>query len=470
MEHDPDLTTSKKRRTRRGETLSSFPQPSDVYDQISSLDDDKEQEFYEAKMPDKAFIPLDVISSWLCNPRWLSQSTVTETTTSSIQDEIESLTRQLIQVKRRLLPAAEQCAECGDFKCGIYEMNARSEFNSARSNCNPFEVLGERRNGGLGALFLNRAGVKLANIDALINFELTSFQHDHHRQPEPFIFVDLCGAPGGFSEYVIRRCQMEGVEAVLGYGMSLIGKNEYGDGTPWKLNNSTHFENQSLQNYRICDGVDGTGDVFLWENVEALMKLMIENYAQRCSANGGEYCEEAKAHLVLADGGFDAQRDSDDQEAIAQKLIVCEVGAALAVLRTGGTMVIKMFGFQTRVVRAVLADLQSRFQDLIVLKPISSRPASAERYLVCRGFRGLERNWNGPSWRSRMFLGETLVRQPRLFSYLDIFDRDMLRLNLKSCFSILTYLENKQTRDRGWNRQRNAIIRPASYKHAWRLF
>eukprot|EP00522_Entomoneis_paludosa_P018119 CAMPEP_0172446642 /NCGR_PEP_ID=MMETSP1065-20121228/6200_1 /TAXON_ID=265537 /ORGANISM="Amphiprora paludosa, Strain CCMP125" /LENGTH=388 /DNA_ID=CAMNT_0013197813 /DNA_START=15 /DNA_END=1178 /DNA_ORIENTATION=- len=386
--------------------------------------------------------------------------------TLSLQDEINSLEKQLIQVKRRLFPAAEQCAECSEPEYGIHQMTARQEFNTARSHCNPFEVLGERR-GGIAGMFMNRAAVKLANIDALIGFELTRYDGQG-----PFVFVDLAGAPGGFSEYVIRRCQIEGTSAVMGYGMSLLGSNEYGEGTPWKLNSKIYAENSFLRQYRICEGADGTGDIFVWDNVESLLSVMMNDYSQYNNTNNGEFREEAKANLVLADGGFDAQRDSENQEAIAQKLIVCEVAAALAVLRKGGTMVVKMFGFQTEVVRAVLADLQNRFHDLIVLKPISSRPASAERYLVCREFDGLEESWNGPSWTSRMFLGEAFGLKLHNTTYFDSFDRDLLRLNLKSCFSILTYLENKHSGDSDewdWNKRGShaLVVRPAAYKHGW---
>mmetsp|Transcript_23909 Transcript_23909/g.66352 ORF Transcript_23909/g.66352 Transcript_23909/m.66352 type:complete len:412 (+) Transcript_23909:83-1318(+) len=351
-----------------------------------------------------------VFSSWLCQPCWASQVARHRQwdcdgneigTTNLLRAEIRSLSRQLVQVKRRLFPAAEQCvdASSSEPEYGVYELTARQEFNQARSRCNPFEILGERR--GLGRLFLNRAAVKLANIDALINFELTTptiptqLDHDYGRQ-YPFVFVDLCGAPGGFSEYIIRRCQNEGIGPVFGYGMSLIGSNEHGDATPWKLNSSAYLENPCLRQYRICEGKTGTGDVFVWENVEHLINLMQNdcihqgNYGvhnnENNDANGSEGygqrmdTEQSKAHLVVVDGGFDAQRDCEDQEAIAQKLIVCEAAAALACLRRGGTLVMKMFGFQTDVVRAVVADLQSRyFEDMIVLKPISSRPASGKQ-------------------------------------------------------------------------------------------
>ncbi|KAL7569194.1 hypothetical protein ACA910_016754 [Epithemia clementina (nom. ined.)] len=457
-----------------------------------------------------------------------------------LRADIDSLSKQLLQVKRRLLPAAELCAEWSNQSRknsnGTYLFEPRSNtlssardvFNAARSQCNPMEVLGERRNGGLAhRLFLNRAAIKLANLDALLNFELTkSFPTSNGH--DTFVFVDLCGAPGGFSEYVLMRRRQQQTRdhsgswnssSTYGYGMSLNGYNEYGHGTPWRLSNSSCSsstigdhgnslgDDLTHEHYQIFNGIDGSGDVFLWNNVQALLGFMKEDYSKRClySECSNDLCmhdetdnDQAKANLVLADGGFDAQRDSEHQEAMTQKLVVCEVAAALALLRKGGTLVVKMFGFQTSVIRALLADLKIKFgsANMVALKPVSSRPASAERYLVCRGFCGLENcsNWKGgPAWRNQMFLAnlpaEATAADPssttsdwhEFWSYIDTFDRNLLRLNLKACFSILTRLENlhqqQQAADchdgQDWyddfKPSSTRVVDIAAYKHSWKL-
>ena len=482
-----------------------------------------------------------VVSSWLCHLSWISQATQSSCALPCAQEpayllrqEIQSLTQQLVQVKRRLFPAAEQFAECAaeeDPEYAMYQQSAHEAFQAARSRCNPLEILGEKRTGSLASIFMNRAAVKLANIDALVDFCLTQTSEDCqnftdppsfnpssttttttipqnlNHEEDPFIFVDLCGAPGGFSEYITHRCQYEGScppGSVFGYGMSLIGTNEHGTAAPWRMNRSVYLKHACLGQYRICEGADGTGNIYVWENVQHLIHLMEQDAQQRIvrgsrrrtsPANNGHSnpsrplesrVSNAKAHLVVADGGFDAQRDVEDQESIAQKLIVCEVAAALAVLRSGGSFVLKLFGFQTDVVRAVLADLMERFDDMIVVKPISSRPASAERYLVCYGFRGLETGWTGPSWRNKMFLGESYSdKKLDGTTYFDRFDRDMLQLNLKSCFAILTHLENRRMRgewgygdsdndEHASNGKQGGLssrtrIHFAAYKAAWRL-
>lgn len=69
-----------------------------------------------------------------------------------------------------------------------------------------FEILGEgKRHHGLNQrMFMNRSAIKLANVDALLDFRLTV--QPMTQSNETFGFVDLCGAPGGFSEYIMYRC------------------------------------------------------------------------------------------------------------------------------------------------------------------------------------------------------------------------------------------------------------------------
>jgi hypothetical protein len=98
-------------------------------------------------------------------------------------------------------------------------------------------------------------------------------------------------------------------------------------------------------------------------------------------------------------------------------------------------------------------------------KPITSRPASAERYLICNGFHGNPIGWDGPKWCSNIFLGRISsgtthststttdnnnnnnstddISFTKLHAYLNEFDCNMYKLNIKACFTILTYLETK---------------------------
>ena len=362
---------------------------------------------------------------------------------------------------RRLWPAAQRCS---------YETGSspEREFAEARRLCNPLEPLGEGRNGGMNRMFMNRSAIKLANIDAILDFSLTTYSttfpgksftvglNQEHMQKSPadktFLFVDLCGSPGGFSEYIMKRYQKTSASnpddntsrEVHGFGFSLIGRNEHGNGTTWRLPSTINKVSNGCQvNYQICRGIDGSGDIYKWENVIDLQRTIFTDLQKSI---GLTRQQQAKVHLVVADGGFDAQRDSEYQEELSQKLVVCQVAAGLLLLLPSGTLVVKMFGFQTGVVRGVMQSLNELFDEIMVLKPISSRPASSERYVVCRGFHGVPDDWDGLLWRDSMLLGYPKLSLPStdIGYFLDEFDRDLLSLNLKACFAILSCLEGKE--------------------------
>lgn len=375
-----------------------------------------------------------------------------------IELEIVTLSKQLSSLKRRLGPASDEVARAVT-DCGLPRVfqprrrgqrrpaatNPSREFMQARSACNPYEALGEGRNGGLNTMFMNRSAIKLANIDALLQFQLAQSAN----AGEEFCFVDLCGAPGGFSEYMLHRC-FSNRQPVRGYGMSLSGCNDEGSGLLWRLPDAWHSVGSSHTfKFRVVHGSDGTGDICNWDNVKYLMSSMAEDSCPEIVAAQTTSNHAGRAHLVLCDGGVDAQRDSDYQEEVTQKLVVCQASAALELLKPGGTIVLKMFGFRTPVIRLMLHDMACFFDKVFALKPISSRPASAERYVVFSGYQKHPLWMGGLQWQSRVFRAESsqslldLEAANRLSHYLDRFDRDVLRLNLESCFAILSHLERK---------------------------
>jgi hypothetical protein len=113
---------------------------------------------------------------------------------------------------------------------------------------------------------------------------------------------------------------------------------------------------------------------------------------------------------------------------------------------------------------------------------VSSRPASSERYAVLSSFKGLPQSWEGgQSWINDVLIGKCLQEDINFYSrvdaYLDQFDQDMLLLNLKACFAILSHLERKTVaRESGKNRweiqfkEERERINIKMYKHGWQLF
>ena len=472
--------------------------------------------------------------------------------TSSKDSSHSSLVSELNEVKQLLMPAARSCANAINNANNSQSTDAAYEFRQARSICNPYESLGmtfsknhatankhtskkrkyshqQQSSPGLSQ-FINRSAIKLANIDALLGFVLTTTdmregqKKQQKNENDSFVFVDLCGAPGGFSEYILYRhvhpattqannqhapdndgttnqeSDKSAAASILrpcfGFGMSLLGINDDGKGVPWDLDhleryhlhcngstksnettNSKSISSSPKLSYHVCNGMDNTGSIYNWDNVLQL-QLDIISMAPTTKGEIRSYNRKSLANLVVADGGFDAQRDCSNQEKIAHRIVVSQAAAALTLLGSGGTFVLKMFGFQEEGTRCMMRYLYDIFDEVMIVKPISSRPASAERYLVCCGYACPDAEYSGFMWREEMIAVSNENKAPpdqkyaKLEKMMDVFDREMLELNIKTCRDIINYLDEKRDCVIGGassDGKRRHLIELKLYEKAWQL-
>ena len=182
----------------------------------------------------------------------------------------------------------------------------------------------------------------------------------------------LAEAPGGFVEAVVtmRRalcCDGGGGSAAQQgdqhHAISLANSGGSHNVPVWKLPASWRRDN----NVQIAGG---TGDMLDRRNVDALVR----------QAGGENRCD-----IVTADGGFDFSGDFNNQELNMLPMIRAETAAALRLVAPGGTAVIKIFDAYLPETRAALRLFRSCFVNSAILKPMTSRPANAERYLVASG-------------------------------------------------------------------------------------
>lgn len=100
----------------------------------------------------------------------------------------------------------------------IFDNLGTEDMRRARTRSNPFETI-------RGAIFLNRAAVKMANMDSIFDFMFTIPIDEHGgplvREDDLLYFADVCAGPGGFSEYVLWR---KGWQA-KGFGFTLRKEN-----------------------------------------------------------------------------------------------------------------------------------------------------------------------------------------------------------------------------------------------------
>lgn len=188
-------------------------------------------------------------------------------------------------------------------------------FIQARDATNPFELIGR-------SIFINRAAVKLANIDAVHHVTNEMFTFDRKQTNSTFTFCDVAAGPGGFTQYLQYR-----YPSSKGYGMTL--RHE-------KLDWSTRFLN--MDRFNAFYGKDNTGNLYTnWDQ--------FINYVRTEQPEGVD--------LVTADGGFDLEDNMDKtllhrQEFLSSRLLLTQALVGIGCAKVGGNFVVKVFDTVTQ--------------------------------------------------------------------------------------------------------------------------
>lgn len=242
----------------------------------------------------------------------------------------------------------------------VFDALSGDEFLKARTRANPYEFI-------RGAVFQNRAAMKMANMDSAFDFMFTNPKNDRGRDmvgPNDLLyFADICAGPGGFSEYVLWR---KGWQA-KGFGFTLRGDNDF------KLE---EFLAGTPETFEPHYGANDDGDIFNEANLIEFRRFVMES-----TDNKG-------VHFVMADGGFSVEGQENIQEILSKQLYLCQFLCAISILRQGGHFVCKLFDVFTAFSVGLVYLMYRAFDEVYVFKPVTSRPANSERYLVCKGLRG----------------------------------------------------------------------------------
>lgn len=192
--------------------------------------------------------------------------------------------------------------------------------------------------------YVNRAANKLHQLNQIFNSRIVNQQKTRW-------FVDLCGGPGGFSEYTLHNSHKE----AKGFGITLKEKE-------------IQLKIQPSPRLSMSYGVDGTGNLCNPHNIRHFVNMVAR--------------ETKCVDLVLADGAFDTTGQENQQESLHARLILAEI--LVACLLRPHVFVCKFFDCFTPVTRSFLYFLCDHFASVQIEKPQLSRPANSERYVVCR--------------------------------------------------------------------------------------
>ncbi|XP_076294327.1 cap methyltransferase 1 isoform X2 [Lasioglossum baleicum] len=232
----------------------------------------------------------------------------------------------------------------------IFDKLDDTELRRARTRSNPYETI-------RGAMFLNRAAVKMANIDRACNFMFTKptgLQDD-----ELLHFADVCAGPGGFSEYVLYRKKWH----AKGFGFTLKNENDF------KL---ADFYAGPCETFHPYYGPSEDGNVFDPANQEAFREIIMQ------------HTNDKGVHFMMSDGGFSVEGQENIQEILSKQLYLCQCLVALMIVKDHGHFVTKLFDVFTPFSAGLVYLMYCCFDEVCIFKPNTSRPANSERYLICK--------------------------------------------------------------------------------------
>lgn len=236
--------------------------------------------------------------------------------------------------------------------------DVRSGWDSAKKLSNDYEYIYTSSNykKNISSIIpVSRSFFKLREI--IYDFKIDIDDHN----------ACIAEAPGGFIQSLLKHNEENNLSLKNIYGITLISDNK--DIPFW---NPSIIKNDKVT---ISNGYDDTGDLYNLQNVISFIKTC-----------GKETCQ-----LVTADGGFDYTSDFE-QELSSYKLFYSEIMITLNIQKKGGIFICKMFDLFYTSTLQLLFILYLSYETVSFTKPLTSRQSNSEKYIVCRGFKGFNKD------------------------------------------------------------------------------
>tara|TARA_Y100000389_G_C17471366_1_gene531525 strand:- start:1260 stop:2432 length:1173 start_codon:yes stop_codon:yes gene_type:complete len=179
--------------------------------------------------------------------------------------------------------------------------------------------------------------------------------------PKDIASFHLAEGPGGFIEALTNV--RKNINDVY-YGMTLMTKNK--DIPNWNKIDNFLSNNKNIQ---LIYGPKKDGNLYFRHNLDYI-KSNFKN----------------KMDFITADGGFDYSVDFNKQEENSINLIFCEVIYALTLQKQGGSFILKVFDIFHSNTIEILYILSYFYDRVYIYKPLTSREANSEKYLICINF------------------------------------------------------------------------------------
>jgi 23S rRNA U2552 (ribose-2'-O)-methylase RlmE/FtsJ len=237
-----------------------------------------------------------------------------------------------------------------------------SQWMMYKRYTNPHEFIGTvYHNTSVSALRpISRAFYKM--VDIYNEFGL------REKLPERIASLNLAEGPGGFIQALTWLRKNDADTYV---GMSLRADPEDAarrvGPSGWFVGSDFLEKNPNVS---VDYGATGTGDLTDIRNLSHVM----ERYGNSMD-------------VVTGDGGFDFSDDYDSQESNMFRLLLSQVLFALSAQKQGGVFALKAFDMFQYYTVEIIYLLTMFYEKVHICKPLTSRVANSEKYVVCEGFK-----------------------------------------------------------------------------------
>lgn len=228
--------------------------------------------------------------------------------------------------------------------------NHYKNWDNVKKYINPYELINSNKN---KYITVSRSFFKLWEM--IIHFNLINTE-------KQIIISNIAEAPGGFIECILKY--RGNIDIIFSNSLYSKDNNIPSWNKIKKLIQINNYKNINLIYTNLYNHL----------NVKNYIKLFQNN----------------KAEFITADGGFDYSIDFNKQEEMSYKIIFSEIFITLSIQKIGGNFVLKIFDMFTIFTLKCIYLLYNLYDEIYLYKPLTSRIANSEKYLICKNYKGID--------------------------------------------------------------------------------
>lgn len=295
-------------------------------------------------------------------------------------------------------------------KSQIDDLEDVQDWDKAKKYLNPYELIhltsnSQRKNSIASYNPISRSFFKM--IEIINKFNLCS-------NDEPMVISNLAEGPGGFMEAILFHRNNE-TDIVNGITLKSNKKTV----PNWNKVSNIFNKHKNTKTF--------------YGNLYFLKTIM--NYANTFN--------NKKVDLVTADAGFDYSKDFNSQEVISHRIIFSEILASLIIQKRGGTLICKIFDTFHLLTLKLIYIVYCLYDNVYIYKPQTSRKANSEKYIVAKGFKGIDskilknlcnihNDWDNISKLDKTILDFTNINIPNEFvRFMSNYNNEFINCQMK---------------------------------------